>query len=165
MHDALPVRVGERIRHLRREAQRVAQGQLALAGHPVAERFAVDEGHDVVQEAVRVARVVERQDVWMVEARRDLDLAQEPLGPQRLRQLGAQHLERDLALVLHVGREVHRRHAAGADLSLEAIAAGECGVQPIDGRAGVHGAFRFSVSGVRTAATCAVGMAKGRMSA
>jgi len=123
------VRVGERIRDLRREAERVAQGQLALAGHPVAEGLAVDEGHDVIQEAVRVTRVVEREDVGMVEPRGDLDLAQEPLGPQGLRQLSAQHLERDLAVVPDVRREVHRRHAAGADLALEAIVPGEGGVQ------------------------------------
>ena len=33
----------------------------------------------------------------MLQARRDLDLAQEPLGAERARQLGAQHLDRDLS--------------------------------------------------------------------
>ncbi len=42
----------------------------------------------------------------MVEPRGDLDLAQEPLGPQGLRQLGAQHFERDATVVLEIVRDV-----------------------------------------------------------
>ncbi len=61
----------------------------------------------------------------MVEPRGNLDLAQEPLGTQRLRQLGAQHFERDTAVVLHVGREVHRGHAAGTEFARDRVSTGQ----------------------------------------
>ena len=53
------------------------------------------------------------------------DLAQEPLGAERGGELGVQHLERDLAVVLEVVREVDRGHAAAAELALERVAVGQ----------------------------------------
>ncbi|HEU4829762.1 MAG TPA: hypothetical protein VFT04_11270 [Gemmatimonadales bacterium] len=56
-----------------------------------------------------------------------------------------QHLDRDLALVAEVVREVDRGHAAGAELALEAVAAvqrgGEAGggLRGRDGRVVVGG--------------------------
>ena len=64
----------------------------------------------------------------MIQLRRDLDLAQKPLGPEQRRQIGAEHLDRHLAVVLHVVGEVHRRHAPTAELALDAVAAGERGL-------------------------------------
>ena len=54
-----------------------------------------------------------------------LDLAQEPLGADDGGQLGPQHLERHLAVVLQVLGQVHRGHAARAELPLDAVAVGE----------------------------------------
>ena len=56
-----------------------------------------------------------------------LDLGEEPLGAEDGGELGVQHLERDLAVVLEVVGEVHRRHAARAELALDAVAVGERG--------------------------------------
>ena len=93
----------------------------------VAERLAVDERHDVVEEAVGLARVEERQDVRMLQVRGGLDLDQEPLGADDGGQFGLQDLERDLAVVLQVLGQVHRGHAALAELALDAVAAGQGG--------------------------------------
>ena len=73
----------------------------------------------------------------MLEPGGDLDLAGEPLGAERGGQLGAQDLHRHLAVVLQVLGEVHRRHAALAELALDAVAAGERGGQAFHSRA--HG--------------------------
>ena len=61
----------------------------------------------------------------MLQARGDADLAQEALGAERRGELGAQHLERDLAVVPEVVGEVDRGHAAAAELALDRVAAGE----------------------------------------
>ena len=74
----------------------------------------------------------------MLQVRRDLDLAQEPLDAEHGAELGLEDLERDLALVPDVAREVDRRHAAFADLPLDGVAAGEGGIQLV----GVHGGRR-----------------------
>ena len=50
----------------------------------------------------------------MLELRRNLDLAQEASDAYGRGEALAKHLERDLALVLQVAREVHGGHAAAS---------------------------------------------------
>ena len=64
-----------------------------------------------------------------------LDLAKEPLGADCGGELGLHHLDGDLALVLQVGCQIDRGHPAGAELTLDAVAALKGGVQA---RYGVH---------------------------
>ena len=78
----------------------------------------------------------------MVEPGRDLDLGQEPLDAQHRAQLGPEHLERDLAVVLEVGGEVDGRHAAGAELALDPVALFQGRGQP---RHVAHGALEDGV--------------------
>jgi hypothetical protein len=85
--------------------------------------------HDVVQNPVGVAGVVDREDVRVVERRGDGDLAQEPLGPEDRGQFGPQHLHRDLAAVLQVIGEIDRGHAAAAQLALDGVAGAQSGGQ------------------------------------
>ena len=66
----------------------------------------------------------------MLEVGGELDLGQEPLGADHGGELRAQHLERDLAVVLQVLRQVDRRHAAGADLAFDPVAVGEGYLEP-----------------------------------
>jgi hypothetical protein len=63
----------------------------------------------------------------MLEPCGHLDLAQDPLGAEIGRDLGPQDLYGDLAVVLRVLREVHRRHAARAELTLDAVSLGQGG--------------------------------------
>ena len=62
--------------------------------------------------------------------RGDLDLPQEPSGAERGGELGPQHLDRDLAVVLEVLGEIDGGHAALAELALDAVAVGEGGAKP-----------------------------------
>ena len=73
----------------------------------------------------------------MIETRGDLDLGQKSLGAEHGGELGPEHLERDLAVVLDVAREVDRGHAAGAELALDAVAVGECGGEARDRARGI----------------------------
>ena len=54
-------------------------------------------------------------------------------APRMARQLGAQHLERDLAVVAQVVGQVDGGHAAGAELALDPVAVGEGGGQAREG--------------------------------
>src|SRR5439155_3511937 len=72
-----------------------------------------------------LARVQQRQDVGVLELGRGLDLPREPIAPERGGQLGAQHLDRDLAMVLDVEGKIDGRHPARAKLALYAVAAGQ----------------------------------------
>jgi hypothetical protein len=123
MNHAALVRVRERIRHFAGDPQRVAHGQLLLAEQPVAQRLAFDERHHVAQDAVAFARVVQRNDVRMPEARSGGDLAQKPIEADGGGEIGAQHLDGDPASVSDVVGEVDSGHAARAELSLYPVSA------------------------------------------
>ena len=74
----------------------------------------------------------------------DLDLGQKAIGAEHRAELRLEHLDRDVAVVLQVVREVDGRHAAGAELPLDAVARAKGGLQTVqevrhsgeDGRAG-----------------------------
>src|SRR3989442_8835223 len=60
----------------------------------------------------------------MLQARRDLDLPQEPFRPQAHCDVRMEHLDRHRAVVSQVLRQIHSRHASPADLALDLVAAG-----------------------------------------
>ena len=82
MDDAALVGVLERFGRLPGDAERVVQRQLLLAVEPVPKRFALDERHDVVEQALGLARVVEAEDVGMLEGGGDADLAEEAVAAE-----------------------------------------------------------------------------------
>ena len=116
------VSILEGFRRLGRDSERVRHRQLALPAKPFAQGFALDVRHHIEQVAVGVARVVERQNVRVLQARRRLDLAQESLGAQGRGEIGMQDLERNAALVPHVARDVDGGHPASAEDRVHVIA-------------------------------------------
>ena len=119
---ALAVGVVERARHLGRDPHGDLDRELLLPPEPVAQRFALDVGHDVVGGAAHLAGVVQREDVGMLQVGGGLDLLQEPLGADHRGQLGAQHLEGHRSVVLQVAGEEDGRHPARAQFALQRIA-------------------------------------------
>ena len=61
----------------------------------------------------------------MLEPRRRSDLAQKPLAAERRAEVGVQDLDGDVATVPQVVGEENGRHAARAELAIDAIAIGE----------------------------------------
>ena len=125
MHHAGVVRVAQRVGHFARDLQGVADRELAFAVEALAQRLALDVRHDVVHQPVGLVRVVQRQDVRVVQPSGDLDLVQEPGGAHRLGQLGEQHLDRDVTVVLEIVGQEYARHPALAQLALEAVPRGQ----------------------------------------
>ena len=132
---ALRVGEGEGVHDLDQDADGLVHRQLALAGDAVSEGLAVHVGHDVVEKGrsfallrtrfARLAGVEQRQDVRMLEPRRDVDLAGEAVGAERGGELGPEDLHRHLALVLQVLGEEDGGHAALAELALDAVGRAE----------------------------------------
>ena len=109
-----------------------------LAIEPLAKRLAFHVGHHVIEEAVCFARVVQPEDVRMVEPRRDFDLAKEAIGTERGGELGMQHLEGDHPLVLAVLREVNGRHAAAAKLAVDGVRLRQRAAEALDRKSHRH---------------------------
>ncbi len=124
------VRVVQGRGDLPRQLRGVFDREPAFTVQANAQRLALHHRHHVIEEPVGLARIVQRQDVRMIEPGRDPDLAQEPFGAEHGRQLRPQHLERDPAVVPQVLGQVDRCHAALAELPLDAVAIGEGGRQP-----------------------------------
>lgn len=71
------------------------------------------------------AAVDQGEDMGVVEPGADMDLVEEPLVPEHRGELGAQHLERDVTIVLTVSGEIHRGDPTRAELALDRVAASE----------------------------------------
>src|SRR6185295_15178056 len=81
-----------------------------------------DEGHDVVRGVIRLAGIDESEDVGMLQGGGGLDFPHEPVGSDHRSELGPEHLDRHLTVVLEVLRQVHGGHASRTDLPLDAVA-------------------------------------------
>ena len=122
MHEAMPMRVVERTRDVARDAHRIGDRKLSFAIEAIAQRLALDEGHHVVSDSVRLAGIVQRNDVRVTQRGRRPDLTQEPLGAHALGDILAQYLDGDLPIVPDVAREEDRRHAPLTHLALDRVA-------------------------------------------
>src|SRR3989441_29011 len=122
---AHPVRVGERVGHGPGDRQRLVVAGRSLARQVLAQRAPLDVRHDIIEEAARLTRVVQGEDVGVGEARGHLDLLQEPLDAEEGGQAREQHLERDVAPVLAVVCQVYRGHAAATEHLSQLITLGE----------------------------------------
>ena len=80
----------------------------------------------------------------MLKLRRNLDLALEASGAHGSGEIVAQNLYRNLAAMLHIFGEIHRRHAAGTELALDDVLADQTRVDLRD--AILHGVCRLGMS-------------------
>jgi hypothetical protein len=144
MHD--PVRVGmlERLADAHRHAHHPGEIGRRL-------RVQIRSRHQLHDEEWNprvLADVVHRDDCRVVQRRGRARFAQQPFARLGRRRRRRQHLHRDLALELEVGRAEHDPHAAASQLGVEAIAAPErrAGRQP-GNRGAVERACLFELRG------------------
>src|SRR3989442_10101628 len=87
MYDVVAVGVAQRARHFSSDPERLVERQLALPLEAFPEGFALGVRHHVVEEALGLAGVVERQDVGMVEPGGGFDFAKKALRAERSSEL------------------------------------------------------------------------------
>jgi hypothetical protein len=129
--------VRQRVRHRRGNGECVVHAE-RLSRQALAQRAALEVGHHIIEEATRFTGVVQRQDVGVGEPGRDLDFLEESLHAEEGGEAGEEHLEGDLAAMLAVVGEVHRRHPAAAQHAAQRVALAQRGLQ-VDGDLGSHG--------------------------
>jgi hypothetical protein len=123
MDDAGAVRGGEAASRHQEHVEDLARGA-RLAGQPDGERLPLDELHGQEHPARRGTDVVDRHHVGVREAGHRLGLAREPSGFDVVgARVGAEDLDRDLAIELGVVRRVDLAHPAPPDQAQQAIAA------------------------------------------
>ena len=126
--DPVPVRGAECGEDLAGVVDRDLDRGLPAGDDQLLQRAPVEELHRDVVGALRLAAVVDRDDVRMGEPGGVLRLAPEALHERVVRRVAVvEDLDRDAAAELLVLREVDVRHAARAQLPLDAVAAVEDG--------------------------------------
>ena len=123
MDHAPLVRVRQGIHHVAQQSHGFAHGKLAFPLQPLPERLPLLVRHHVVEEAIRLARIVERQDVGVMKLSRDLYFAEKPVWAERGSQVGTEDLDGHLALMLQVLGEVDGGHPARTEFPLDGVAA------------------------------------------
>src|SRR5665213_343768 len=132
MHDAMLVRILQRVGRLARDPHCISNRKLSLALETTPQRFSFHVRHYVVEQPSGAARIEQRQYVRVLQARRRPDLDEEPLRPQHGGELRAQDFYRHLPPVPYVVREINRRHAARAELALDRVAVRERAAQRVE---------------------------------
>jgi hypothetical protein len=133
VNDAVGVGVLQAVGHLSSDLDGILHREPAFPGQTVRQRLPLHEGHDEVEEAIRLTGVEKREDVGMAEIGGGADLPEKPIGPDGVGQVGLQHLDRDRTLVLEVPSPIHRSHASAAGLLLDGVSVGESRPEAIDG--------------------------------
>ena len=124
VHNTLLMRVSQRIHHFANDLYCFVYRQLTVFCDAMPQGLAFDVGHHVVEETVRFTGVVQRQDVRVCEIGGYLNLSEESLGTQCGGELGAQYLQRNLAVVLEILREIHGSHPTLADFPFNFVTVG-----------------------------------------
>ena len=129
MDDALDVRVAERAREIgeQRDGLRDARPfDATVALEHLPQTLALHVLHHEVEEIVGFTGGVDRDDVRVAQARHRACLTQEPLPRgRRRREIGRDDLDRHRPVERDVASEQHLAHAAGAELALDVVSAGE----------------------------------------
>ena len=114
----------ERVGHLRDDVERPRWRECALSSKHRAQVRAIDVTHREVQACIRLARVVDRDDVGMIEARSEPRLAEKALAKLGVVDVTRREdLEGDVPVEASVVRPVHLAHAAASDQLLNLVAA------------------------------------------
>ena len=74
----------------------------------------------------------------MIQARGELDLAQESLRTERRGDVGMKHLERDESFMFRILRQIHSCHSAAAKLAVDGVCIRHCPAKTLERQGCVH---------------------------
>src|SRR5215216_4800788 len=120
VNHAVLMGVMESIGDLAGNADSIVERELLLTSHSGSQRLALDIRHGEPEVPTALARLVDAQDVGMLQPGAVPDLPQEPLGPQHQSQMWMHYLEGDRTIVPQVPGQVDRGHSASTELALDA---------------------------------------------
>src|SRR2546423_14705270 len=122
MNHSFGVGVSECVADLRCDANCCVDRQLPLPPDASSESFPCHIRHQVIHQRLYSTGVVKRQDVGMLQFRKETYLANESELAELGAQFGVQHFDRDLAIMSLVARHVHCSECSLSDLALDVVA-------------------------------------------
>jgi hypothetical protein len=121
VHHAVAVGVRERVHHLTEDPGSIGHRKLPLARELHPERLALDKRHHVVQEVAGGAGRQQRDDVRVLQTRRELNFPLEALGAHASTHFRRKHLDDDLAAQARLFGEEDAAHPPAAELAPDAV--------------------------------------------
>ena len=118
---------GKSIGNLAEDANCVRNRKLTLTTNSVAQRLPLDVWHYVIQEALRLAGVVQWEDVGVLQLGGYLDLANETLMTNGCGQFGTENFDCHFPVMSQVSRQEDGGHSPLSNLSFDRVAIGESG--------------------------------------
>ena len=100
------------------------------AAQPAPQRFADNVRHHVVEQPLSLPRIVDRNDVGVVELGRYLDFPEESLGSQCGSELRPKNFDGQPTVMLQIMGEIDRGHAATPELALDRVLVAQGGSEP-----------------------------------
>ena len=125
MHHAFAMRVCECPRHVTKDAERLGHRHRLPGVNARPQRLAAHIRHDVIRRARRVAGRQHRHNVGLLQARRKLHLAREPVDAYAFEQFRSHDFDDHLTPQRELGGHEHLRHPASAQLALKAVSVSE----------------------------------------
>src|SRR5437879_12987289 len=129
MHDVMTVGVGEGAGHFANDLHSLVDRKLRFSGQALAQRLAFHVWHDVVREAVSLARVVKRDDVRVGQGGGDFDLPQETVGAHSCGELRMKDFDCYGSTVLEILREINDSDPPAPELALDRVAPRQAGLK------------------------------------
>ena len=117
--------LGEGVRDCADNPDPLLEGKLSRPIQPGTKGITRYIGHHVIEIAMLLTRIEQRQDMGMQQLCADLDFPQKPLGSKCRGEFWPQHFDGDIPTVTHVLSEIDSCHSAGAQLALDAKSAGK----------------------------------------
>ena len=127
MDHAVPVGVLAARRRPRRRCAPLPRPAAAAPAEPVAQDLAIHERHDVVEEPSASPESKSGRMCGCCRLAVSSISLRKRSAPSTARELGVEHLEGDLPVVARSLGEIHRGHAAPAELALDDVPAGQSG--------------------------------------
>jgi len=118
MDDAAFVRVRERVDDVVQNSEHLSRRELRALAEGALQGFSLDERHGEVEQITMRAGGVERDDVRVLELRRDLDLAAESITVHAGGEGGRKDFDHNIPIQRALRREEHSAHAAARQLAL-----------------------------------------------
>src|SRR6185503_16579705 len=126
MNHSMPVRKVECRSDCAGDSRCVLRRKFPFAIDPLAKRLSLDQRHHIEENSAGLARIVNRDNVRMSQARNCPYFLKKPLSAKCGGNVGVENLYGNVAVVTGIARAVNRGHSATAELVLYCITVPEC---------------------------------------
>src|SRR5688500_13011430 len=131
MDDAATVCIAQCVGDLAYDPEGIVNRKLFLAVEAVTQRLALDVWHYIVEQPFRFTGIEQREDVRMIQLRRDRNLAEKSFGTQGRGEVRLENFQGNRPIMPEIPCAIHCRHTTPSDFVGEVVPPCESSVQKL----------------------------------